>query len=83
MKERIMAISFVSAVSMILALTSGNASAEGSCRALDHDACVAASSCRWIKGYQRSDGRKVSAYCRKVPSKRLVKEVPRSRATQG
>jgi len=78
-----MAISFVSAVSMILALTSGNASAEGSCRALDHDACVAASSCRWIKGYQRSDGRKVSAYCRKVPAKRVVKEAPDSKAAQG
>lgn len=77
MKERTMAISLISAATLMLALTSGNAVAEGGCRALDQDACTASNECRWIKGYQRSDGRKVSAYCRKLPSsKRMVKDAP-------
>ncbi len=80
MKERTMSLSIISAATLVLALTSGNAVATGNCRALDQKSCMASSECRWIKGYQRSDGRKVSPYCRKLPgsSKRLVKENPAS-----
>ncbi len=83
MKERIMAISFVSALSMILALTSGSAIAGEGCRGLDRQACAASTACRWIKGYQRSDGRKVAPYCRKVPAKRVVKESRADKSERG
>ena len=73
-----MSLSIISATTLLLALTSGNAVATGNCRALDQDSCLASSGCRWVKAYQRSDGRKVSAYCRRLPGsgKKLVKENP-------
>jgi len=83
MKDRIMTVSLFSAVSLVFVLSSGHAAEQGSCRALDHDACVAQPACRWVKGYQRSDGRSVAAYCRKLPAKRVVKEAPRSQAKRG
>ncbi len=61
-------ISTLSAV-VILAFTSGYSNAESSCKGMEKSNCETASSCRWIKGYERSDGRSVAGYCRKLPGK--------------
>ena len=81
-EQRTMEISFLAAVATLFALGTGNVAASG-CRALDHQACTQSTSCRWIKGYQRSDGKKVSAYCRKLPSSKVEKETPRTSSKQG
>lgn len=39
------------------------------CRQLAEDACATESSCTWVQGYVRKDGREVSAYCRNAPVK--------------
>ena len=77
MKERIMSISFLAIVTTV-ALGSGNVLAAWSCRAMDQEACTASASCRWIKGYERSDGRKVAAYCRSLPGGKPEKSASRA-----
>jgi len=62
-----MSISFLVVVTTIALGSSGNVLAAGSCKAMDKEACTASTGCRWIKGYERSDGRKVAAYCRSLP----------------
>ena len=34
------------------------------CKGLDSGDCEAAAACSWVQGYERKDGRKVSAFCR-------------------
>lgn len=68
MKKANKMISTVSAV-VILAFASGHSSAESACKGMEKSSCETASSCRWIKGYERSDGRNVAGYCRKLPGK--------------
>ena len=74
MKERIMSISFLAAVTAVFALGSGSVAATGLCKALDQEACMESTGCRWVKGYERADGRKVASYCRKLPSSKVEKE---------
>ncbi|WP_456417759.1 hypothetical protein [Thiolapillus sp.] len=33
--------------------------------------CTASNSCRWVKGYERTDGKTVAGYCRKLPGKAM------------
>lgn len=47
-------------------LYSGQAAAS-SCKGLEASACSSDSSCSWVGGYERKDGRKVSAFCRAKP----------------
>ena len=83
MKERhTMEISFLAVAATLFALGTGNAAASG-CRSLDYEACTQSTSCRWIKGYQRSDGKQVSAYCRKLPQSKAGQETPRTQGKQG
>ena len=49
---------------MGLALASSPAQAASACKGLDDKACGASSSCLWVNGYQRKDGRNVSSFCR-------------------
>ncbi len=44
------------------------------CKGMEQPSCIDASSCRWVNTYQRSDGRKIRGYCRKLPSQN-VKDV--------
>ena len=78
-----MSISILTAVTTVFALGAGNVSATGLCRALDEKACGQAASCRWIRGYERSDGHKVSPYCRKLPGKKAQKEKVPTASRQG
>jgi len=39
----------------------------GTCNQLEQDACAAEASCRWVNGYQRTDGKEVRGYCRSLP----------------
>ncbi len=43
---------------------SGQANAASQCKGLDNAACDSQQSCSWVAGYERSDGRKVNAFCR-------------------
>ena len=45
-------------------LVSGPATAASACKGLDNSACSNNSSCGWIEGYQRKDGRSVKSFCR-------------------
>lgn len=57
----------VAMVSSLLAIglaMSGAAQAASQCKGLDNEACDAAAACGWVNGYERKDGRKVSAFCR-------------------
>lgn len=38
------------------------------CKGLEANNCAAKSSCSWIDGYTRKDGRKVKSFCRAKPS---------------
>lgn len=45
-------------------LLSGQANAAVQCKGLDNLACDAQAACGWVQGYERKDGRKVTAFCR-------------------
>ena len=67
MKKIIMPISTLSTV-LFLSLTSGASLAEGNiCKGMEQSSCSKSTSCRWVKPYKRTDGLKVSGYCRKLP----------------
>ena len=68
--KKIKIISVLS-VALVLSLVSGLSSAEGTCKGMEKSACTTDSGCRWIKGYERSDGRSVAGYCRKLPGKKV------------
>lgn len=45
-------------------LMSGSANAANQCKGLDNSACKAESSCSWVNGYERKDGKTVKSFCR-------------------
>ncbi|BAO44640.1 hypothetical protein [Thiolapillus brandeum] len=70
MKNIIMPITTVSTL-LFLSLTSGAGLAEGNvCKGMEHSACSKSTTCRWIKPYKRTDGLKVTGYCRKLPERK-------------
>ncbi|WP_419606551.1 hypothetical protein, partial [Thiolapillus sp.] len=77
MKKANMMISTLS-TAILLSITSGYSSAEGICKGMEKSSCATSTSCRWVKGYERSDGRSISGYCRKLPGKK-----PQSTADNG
>ncbi len=70
MKKANMMISTLTAA-IILSFTSGYSSADGICKGMEKPDCAASSSCRWVKGYERADGRAIAGYCRKLPGKNM------------
>jgi len=70
MKKANMMISTLSAA-ILLSITSGYSSAEGICKGMEKSSCATSTSCRWVKGYKRSDGRSIAGYCRKLPGKKV------------
>lgn len=57
--------SFIAATSLVVAAVSVSAvQAESSCKGLVADQCSTKSSCIWVNGYTRKDGRSVKGYCR-------------------
>lgn len=73
-KDRTMITSFAAAASLIVALASGHAGADNGCQSLEKASCTQSKNCRWVKGYKRSDGRSIAAYCRKLPGSRKSAE---------
>jgi hypothetical protein len=47
-----------------LPMTFTTALAASHCKGLAETACASDSSCRWVAGYERKDGRQVAAHCR-------------------
>lgn len=43
---------------------SGQVSAASACKGLENAACNSNTSCGWVQGYERKDGRKVKSFCR-------------------
>lgn len=54
-------------LSLSLALTGNVMAVE--CKGKSSSACNSSNSCSWVKGYTRSDGAKVSSFCRAKPGK--------------
>lgn len=52
--------------------------AASACKGLQADKCDAAQSCSWVNGYERSDGRKVTAFCRTKAKRSAAKAVSQS-----
>lgn len=44
--------------------------AASACKGLSKSSCGSKSSCTWVDGYTRKDGKQVSAYCRTVSKKK-------------
>ena len=70
MKKANMMISTLAAA-VILSFTSSYSSADGICKGMEKSSCTASSSCRWVKGYERADGKAIAGYCRKLPVKNV------------
>jgi len=45
----------------------GQVSAASACKSLQETACSSNTSCSWIAGYERKDGRQVKSFCRSKP----------------
>lgn len=45
----------------------GQVSAASACKSLQETACASNTSCSWIAGYERKDGRQVKSFCRSKP----------------
>lgn len=45
----------------------GQVLAAGACKGLQETACSSNTSCSWIAGYERKDGRQVKSFCRNKP----------------
>lgn len=60
--RKIQIASFTLLASMTLASAPVNAASQ--CKGLDNAACNAEAACGWVEGYQRKDGKQVSAFCR-------------------
>lgn len=56
--------SFLLTATVAGACAAGSATAASACKGLDNAACNSGSNCSWVAGYERKDGRKVSAFCR-------------------
>jgi hypothetical protein len=59
---------------LISSLISSTAIAASQCKGLAESACASDSSCRWVDGYVRKDGREVSAHCRLGSAAKASKE---------
>lgn len=56
-----------------------NTLAANDCKGLESSACETNASCRWVKGYQRKDNRKVNAFCRSYSAKKNVAKANKDR----
>ena len=61
--------SFILTATLACASVMGSTSAlaASACKGLDTKGCSSNSSCRWVEGYERKDGRQVKAFCRTSP----------------
>ena len=59
--------SFLLTATLVGATVSMPALAASACKGLENQACAGNSACAWVEGYERKDGRKVSAFCRTAP----------------
>lgn len=52
------------ALAAAFALSSMSIQAASDCKGLEETACTGNPACTWTKGYTRSDGKAVAAYCK-------------------
>lgn len=57
-------VSAAASIAMLLIAGPANAADPIQCKGLENNACVTEDTCSWVQGYERKDGRKVSAFCR-------------------
>lgn len=55
-------------------LATSSATAASACKGLESSACSVNTSCGWVEGYERKDGRSVKAFCRTSSAKKTVKK---------
>jgi len=68
--RRIVPSSIVAAALFGALMVSLPAAAASQCKGLSENSCAADSTCSWINGYVRKDGRKVSSHCKTRPGKK-------------
>ena len=59
--------------SFALLIAAGNTASAAQCKGLSKSACQAAHECSFVKAHTRSDGAKVSAFCRNKPGQGISK----------
>ena len=71
------------ALGTALALSSGPINAASQCKGLENSACRANTSCSWVEGYKRKDGKSVNSFCRaKAKPKALTKKSTGNKTTE-
>ncbi len=63
-KSTLKSVSATAIAAMMLLSGSANAADPIQCKGLENNACITQDTCSWVAGYERKDGRKVSAFCR-------------------
>lgn len=58
------------AITTLGLLASSGVNAASACKGLDSAACGSTSSCGWVNGYERKDGKKVNSFCRTKSGKK-------------
>ena len=79
MKKSNIVVSFTTAVTLCMTLASQPIYASA-CKGLEASNCAANSSCSWINGYTRKDGRQVKSFCRAKPSSKASSAMKKSSA---
>ena len=67
MKKTNIVVSLTTAAALLVTLGS-QVTYASDCKGLEASNCAAKSSCSWIDGYTRKDGRKVKSFCRAKPA---------------
>ncbi len=69
-------------LALVLPLSTVSLAAESACKGQSQAGCEAASSCTWVTGYTRKDGRQVAPYCRVLPPPKAAGGKPPSPTPQ-
>jgi hypothetical protein len=69
--RRIVSSSAVAAALLGATMVSLPVAAANQCKGLSENSCAANSTCSWIEGYVRTDGRSVSSHCKSRPGKKV------------
>lgn len=76
LRKSIIALSLIGLIMVAAPVTAANV-----CKGLDTSACNKSSSCGWVEGYQRKDGRSVKSFCR--TNSRAKAPLSRAKASSG
>lgn len=79
MKKTNVVVRITAAAALVAALTSVSTHASD-CKGLEANNCAVKSSCSWVDGYTRKDGRQVKSFCRAKPSSKAKAALKQSKS---